>query len=396
MIRFISRCSCLYILLLLAAPLSMTVDRASAEKLERKPPRTAFESRPSIFSKGFVVQHNIKKVENLSASSKTPQKESAAEEKAKNSSNPAVNKDKLKRLALDYVSSNPQDVKILPPEQTPNVRVNAETPSSIQAMIVAMRQGDRELAKAYGGQFVRYMQNYFFELNEIVSVIGDVLKEQEIIDEDDWDGVGVNINYHLAKSRNEVGSLIKPTHDVAMSRIEPDKQQKVEILYFFSTSCSWCRYMTPDVERLWRMVKDDPRVKMTALTIGNPPAAWIDEYRSYSEMTMPIFEGSDVAKKLDIGFVPAVVVITPSNEHAYMKTGQQNFEHLYEFVRTAQGLPAKVTKKFQKIASTPIGAAERAHAQSMQAKAGKNVRGRLKTPAAKRRVKRVKVELGTF
>ena len=57
--------------------------------------------------------------------------------------------------------------------------------------------------------------------------------------------------------------------------------------------------------------------------------------------------------------MPAVVIVTPSNGKAYMKTGQQSFERLYEFVRTAQGLPATVTAEFKALATTPIGKAEK-------------------------------------
>ena len=124
--------------------------------------------------------------------------------------------------------------------------------------------------------------------------------------------------------------------------------------------------MAPDVERLWRIAKEDPRIKMTALTIGKNSEEWLKEYKDYSDWSLPVVDGEDLAKHWNIIYVPALVIVTPNSNKAFMKTGQQSFERMYEFLRTAQGLPAVVTPEFKVIAGTPIGQVEKM-------KAGKTV-----------------------
>ena len=310
------------------------------------------DSPLSIFSGGFNTRKVIQ-IEDIT-DKQVKQKKAKVEKKQD-----LVSKNISTKAKLRYVSENPEDDKVLPPNQTPSVRVNPDAPSSIRAMISAKRSGDQDTAVAYAQQFVRYQQDFFFEVRDMVSLIGDALIKEKVIDEDKWVGAGQMIDYELAKTRLEIGATLKPTHEAAMKRIKADSKQEIEIYYFFSLDCSWCRYMAPDLERLWRIAKKDKRIKMAALTMGENTKEWLDEYRNYSEWTMPVLPGDDLAKQWSIGFVPAVVIVTPSNGKAYMKTGQQSFERLYEFVRTAQGLPATVTAEFKALATTPIGKAEK-------------------------------------
>ncbi len=265
---------------------------------------------------------------------------------------------------LPYRSDDIAETKVLPAHLTPEVRIEKDAPSCFKAMMAAKRAGNTTLAQDYAAQCIRQQQLYFFEVREVTQMLGKALIAQKVIDEDDWDGVGQAMERGLAASRQELGALIKPTHDVAMQRIKADPKQEVEVFYFFSLNCSWCRYMAPDAERLWRLSQSDPRIKMTALTIGETPEEWMSEYRDYTGLTMPIFAGDQLARELNIKYVPAVVVVAPTINKAYMKSGQQSFERLYEFVRTVQGVPATVTAQFKQLIETPIGQAELLHAKN--------------------------------
>ncbi len=310
-------------------------------------PTSALAEGPlSIFSGGF----NTRKV--IQIEDVTEKKTRKKNKKIKTTKEVAPGK-------LRYVSQNPNEDQVLPPSETPSVRVNPDAPSSIKAMLSAKRSGDDATASAYAQQFVRYQQSFFFEVRDMVSLIGDALIKEKVIDEDQWVGAGQMIDHEMAKTRLEIGATLKPTHEAAMKRIKADKNQQIEIFYFFSLDCSWCRYMSADVERLWRIAKKDKRIKMAALTMGESTNEWLNEYKDYAEWSMPVLPGDDLAKQWNIGFVPAIVIVTPSNGKAYMKTGQQSFERMYEFVRTAQGLPATVTAEFKALATTPIGKAEK-------------------------------------
>lgn len=327
------------------------------ESLKKKAPSSALETfNMSFFPSNFKANRlfPLKGIDHVSKQSEPKKAEGEGSNKPLETKPSEVIPSA--RAQLRFVDGNPGEV--LPPHITPSVRLNPDAPSSILGMVGAMRDEDRVLADAYADQYVRYMQNYFFEVREITQLIGEALVRQKAIDEDNWDGVGQQMVRELAQTRKEMGALIKPTHDVAMKRIKPDSAGRADVYFFFTMSCSWCRYMAPDVERLWRVLKDDPKAKMVTLTIGQASPELLQEYRSYTGLSAPIYEGTVMAKQLDLGFVPALVVVSPSKNHAYLKTGQQTFERMYEFVRMVQGQEVKETPTIRRLLETPIGQAE--------------------------------------
>lgn len=299
-----------------------------------------------------------------------------------------------------FVSSDPSS-HLVPPDQDPRIRINPEAPGPFIGMVTAYQDGDVALAERYADQWVRYQMNFFFEVRELTQLIGEALVRQQVIDEDSWDGVGQMIDYEFAKTRQETGAVLKPQYERALARIKPDPKGQIEVYYFFTLNCSWCRHMAPDVERLWRATGKDPKVKMTALLMDQVPQAWVDEYRNYTGMTMPILSGPEVAKAFNIRFVPAVIVVTPNNGKAYLKTGEQDFGRLYEFIRRAQGLPATLTPEIQQIASVPIGEQEKTRGSMNVAREGapqgNAMTVGLKFPDAPRGSRQVeRFELGKF
>lgn len=269
------------------------------------------------------------------------------------------------RLAQNFVSNDPS-VHLLPPDVVPPVRINPDAPGPFIGMALAHRQGDEVVAREYAKSWVKYQMNFLFEIRELTELIGDALIEQKVVEEDDWTGVGHFIDYEMAQTRKASGDPFKPTHDKAMERIESDPKNQAEIYFFFTLNCSWCRRMAPDVERLYRTIQRDSKVKMVALNMGKVPRDWMAEYRQFTGMTVPVFEGAAQAKAFRVGYVPALVVVAPNTKQAYLKTGEQSFARMYEFVRKVQGLPAEVTPEIEALISTPIGEQE-----MMQARSGK-------------------------
>jgi len=116
--------------------------------------------------------------------------------------------------------------------------------------------------------------------------------------------------------------------------------------------------MAPDVERLWQIAQRDPKVKMTALTMGATPEDWLDSYKDYTGLTLPMMNGELVAKQLNVAFVPALVVVNKNTNNAYIKSGEQSFTHMYDFMTKAQGKPATITPFIKRLVQTPIGKLE--------------------------------------
>lgn len=256
-----------------------------------------------------------------------------------------------------YVSDQPPS-SFPSPDTDPSVRINPDAPVPAIAMIIANQNGDREMALAYAKQLLRYQENFFFEVRQLTSLLGQAMIDQHIVDDDEWAGVGQMIEFEFAKARQEAGAMLKPTHDKAMERIKPDPKHEAEIYYFFTMHCSWCRKMAPDVERLHRVAEKDKRLKMVALTLNKIPKSFVTEYRAYTGLTLPILQGWKQAKAFGVRFAPALVVVSPNNKVAYLKTGQQTFERMYDFVRRVQGLPSTLSPELAQLISEPIGEVE--------------------------------------
>ncbi len=289
---------------------------------------------------------------------------------------------------------------ILPPDQTPKTRINDDAPGPFVAMFDAYQRGDTTSAEQYADQWVRYQMNFFFDVRSITQLIGEALIRQKQIEEEDWDGVQQLINYEFAKTRKESGAFLKPQYDQAMALVKPDPKQQIEIYYFFAMNCSWCRRMAPEVERLWRSVQYDKNVKMVGMAIGPATQGFLQEYREYTGLTLPVYDGEAAAKAFDIRFVPATIIVTPGNKKAFLKTGHQEFPQLYEFARRAQGLPYELTEDLRRLALSPIGKMEEQRGalpgglQGFGAKG--NGRFAVATPAMNRKRSVERFEMGKF
>ncbi len=250
--------------------------------------------------------------------------------------------------------------EILPPEQTPFSVLNTEAPSAFRAMVTANRGGDRVTAEQYADQFVRYKQNLMFEVREYTHLIGMAMIRRGILDEKSWVGVEQYLGYRFAKAQAESGSAFAVKEEASLDRIQPDQNGRADIYYFFSVGNGFCQDMAPDVERIWRMVQADPTLRMVALTMKPERKDWVDSYRKFTGLTVPIFEGADVARRLNVAFVPTVVIVEPTSRRAYMRTGQLTFESFYRFVRKVQGKPLELSPAAVRLLEKPIGNIERA------------------------------------
>lgn len=258
-------------------------------------------------------------------------------------------------------------------EQQIEMTRDKNAPISFQCLTKAVLDKNHPLAEQCADEFVNYMVTLMFNVRQITHFINGALLRRGLIDEeaaqyvDDWVAKG------MAEAGDSSGSIIKATHDEVLRRVDSDPKQEVEIYYFFTLSCSYCRYMSGDIERMWLVAKNDPKIKMIGLTVDPTPKDWLESYRKYTGITMPILDGSGYAKSFNVGFVPAVVVVAPNLKKAYRRSGEQQFERLYEFVRKVQGLPATMTPAIKKLISIPIGYEEKYASAGDKPGVGKDV-----------------------
>ena len=238
-------------------------------------------------------------------------------------------------------------------------RMSDNAPQEFQNLVISYRLGDMQAAEKYADEFVNYLTNLIFDIKQVSALIGEALVRKQMMKEDDLVGTVQTFSYAMAKARNNLGTIVKPTHEASLRYIKtPDPKNKAEIYYFFTVDCFYCREMASDVERLWRTVQRDPKIKMKAFAISATPKAWMREYLQFTGLTIPVSDGQDLAKSFRIGLVPALVVVSPTNNSAYVRTGQTSFKEMYEFVKTVQGLPIEMTPQAIALARQPIGELE--------------------------------------
>ena len=90
---------------------------------------------------------------------------------------------------------------------------------------------------------------------------------------------------------------------------------------------------------------------MTGVTIASEYSNRFQKYREAFKMTIPTIDNSSLAQKFEIAFVPAIVIVAPNDNRAYVKSGEQRFVGMYEFVKAVQGREAEITPEVQRLIS---------------------------------------------
>lgn len=259
---------------------------------------------------------------------------------------------------ITYVGDDPTE-HMLPADQTPAVRVNKEAPGPFIAMKKAYDEGDVETAHAFADQYVRYMQRVMFEVRELSQMVGEALVRNGVVDEEDWVGASQFMGREMARDNSTNKVAFRATAEVALERIQADKSNKAEVYVFCSVSSTYCREMGPAIERVYRLTKNDSSIKFGVFVIGQGQEQYLKDFKTYTGMSMPIQDGTELAKQFRVSFVPAVVVRAPTANRAYLRTGLISFPRFYEFIKTVQGLPVTMTDSEMNLVSTPIGLLEK-------------------------------------
>lgn len=239
-------------------------------------------------------------------------------------------------------------------------------PQSFHDMIGALNSNDWVKARSSAERFVKWINKLMLRVRQVTYLVGEAMVETGQISEENWIESYNLLRYYYADVYNDENFPFKPKQEDVLELIKPDPKQQVQIYYFFTLNSSYSRQMASDIERIWRVVKGDPRLRMVALTMGPEDKEWVASYRQHTGLTVPIYEGRALADKFRVRFVPSLVVVTSNSKNAYVSTGTQSFQSMYEIVRSAQGLPTIATPELQRLAATPIGFVESAQSQRGQ------------------------------
>ena len=305
----------------------------------------------------------------------TPE-ENTSENKAVANSSPKIETtEQSSATQIQFVNSDPKS-HIVSPDKDPAIRINPEAPGPFKAMAERFQAGDMQTAFAYARQYARYQNRLMADVSALTALIGKAMIAEGIITEEQWFGADQYLKYNLAKARKDSNSPLKITEKDTLPLIKSVSGGEIEIFYFFTVQSEHARRMSPEVERLYRILKNDSRVKMLALSMIDEKQEIIDQYKQYTGLTMPIARGEEMSKAMGIAFAPAVVVLSKNDKRGYSRSGEQGFESLYTFVKTIQGEKVDLTALEQSgILSTPIGAAAKSREDSIRAQY-KSVKGK--------------------
>lgn len=237
-------------------------------------------------------------------------------------------------------------------------RVDGNAPDEFKDLVVNFRSGDSEGAERSAESFVGYLSNLMYEVRSLTSLIANAMVKQGVVENEEIIGFEQFMDMEFAKAREAEGSAIKPTHEESMKRIKPDSNGRAEVYYFFTLSSKFAREMSSDIERLALLMQKDPNVQIRAMAVGvdEKQMSWLKEFTQYTGLkSIPIQDGTEAAKAFRIGFVPALVVIAPSDGQVYIKTGYQDFERIYEFVKRVQGQSGELTPRAKQVMAMKIG-----------------------------------------
>lgn len=260
-------------------------------------------------------------------------------------------------------SSGEQDTVDLPLASNGSVKfpvsfnnLDQNSPDSFKAMVESIQKGDRQGAKEGAMGFVGYLRELMYMVREITHYTVEAMVEDGEKDEEEVRGVEELLEWNMAQARKASNLPVKPNQKTSLEKIkQPDSEGKAEVYFFFALNCKYCREMAPDVQRLAFALKDDKRVKITGYVIGKPPKDIMKSFVEYTGLDIPIFPGEEAAKTLRMSFMPSLLVVSPSNNTSYLRTGGQSYKHMFEFVRKVQGLPLEMDKKQIALASLSIG-----------------------------------------
>lgn len=126
---------------------------------------------------------------------------------------------------------------------------------------------------------------------------------------------------YALKSGMIVPAFTAKANDGQDVTVSYNESQKPTILYFLSTSCSWCEYNIMNLKKLGEVVGDRYRVLvMSILSLpATPSASDLQSYRDriakYNDLKFTIYDApSQVKDEYLLIEVPATVVVSPKGE----------------------------------------------------------------------------------
>lgn len=269
------------------------------------------------------------------------------------------------------------------PEKEPEVLAQKDAPKPFQGMMAALQIGDEKLAQQYARQYARYMKTTQERVTRTTNLTGLAMATDGTLDENAWGFKTAskadkelfreeieNLRNRDATNSTELSEKAKSLISVALEEEKENEASpldRAEKLGFFgaeSDQIAFAReqdrknrlrardldvflFIRPKDERanlagsafesLYQQFKQNRNLRFAVLSVGLSSESDRDVFRSITGLSLPIVDGSALAKELDVADSATVVFVSRSSGKAVKEIGRRGPAYLSERLKLILG-----------------------------------------------------------
>ena len=264
-----------------------------------------------------------------------------------------------------------------------------DSPAPFRAMMVALKEGDKELAFRYAVQYAKYQRDVREIRKKMVSLIGQSkVKIGELPPEswasnpayqEDWylreldlgdeDSLEERSSSRPLKIDSEAQKLLARAQESKFSLFDKDKKVKIDseslqleeederaaarsrltnrlpragagkinIYFFMDPMDPIARGIAPDIDKLSKLAEKDESLNFIGFTLGRYNNVNVQEYKWKSGAKFPIIGGEELAESLKLKVSPSVVFHIEDNGLSHVEEGPRSFYYLDEAIQIMRG-----------------------------------------------------------
>jgi hypothetical protein len=280
------------------------------------------------------------------------------------------------------------------PEEEAPIYAHESAPRPFKALMEAMQAGDEELAYKYARQHVRYLRNMKERVMRVTNMNRYAMQQEGIIpkrkgeeEAPDYDGTRALYEKDLAEeeqkmlqeAEDEQSLLVSldPRTAELLQRAEADEDQgvknsrlagtpakieaepdekserqkaraahggrlldpegKVTVYHFINLAQTDTHGMIADIQKLHNKLKGSGNRQVLMFTSNYVTEAQLSAFRTIMKVKIPVRNGRELAKKLNISRSPTTIILSPTTGQGLREEGVRSFHYLDELVTLVGG-----------------------------------------------------------
>ncbi len=269
---------------------------------------------------------------------------------------PKVQKTAPEEPKKDQPPKKRQDIVMTygnPKERHPVLAVD-DAPAPFKGMQAALEAGEKELAYEYAQQWVRYMGDIQERNKDIMKLFSHGMRKEGLATQGDWTHSPMFLDPFLMEiDEKDEAKRSEERIDVQRSGFSPnrsireelkgrgiiaDPKGEVDIFYFFDPKIKESLEMGKDLNRLYKLYENNPRVNVIGMSTADISAEQAEAIRKKMSFDFPVNRrGELLAKSLGLSGAPATVFMSRNGSPAVFEEGRKSFEYVREITEMLRG-----------------------------------------------------------